>query len=344
MEIKSGIINACEPASFYRVEKDMVVCELCNHKCSISIGKRGLCNVRENRQQTLFSLNYGEVVAEYVDPVEKKPLYHFLPGTSTYSVATQGCNFRCLHCQNHSISQVKASESVAGRQRTPAQLIKAALRTGCQSISYTYVEPTVFYEFAFDCCYLANKNNLKNCFVSNGYMSRGAARKISPYLDAINIDIKGFSELFYHKVVGAKLAPVLEMVQFMMELGVWVEITTLIIPGLNDDRNELRELAQFIFSLSPTIPWHISAFYPAYKLTDVLPTTPEALFPIRDIGKQVGLEHVYLGNIGGHREHTRCPRCGGVLIERSGYSVTGINMQHPGICSNCGYHLPGVWR
>ncbi|MFH2123928.1 MAG: AmmeMemoRadiSam system radical SAM enzyme [Pseudomonadota bacterium] len=323
-----------------------VVCELCAHHCRIKEGHRGICGVRENRNGVLFSLVYGWLVAEHVDPVEKKPLYHFLPGSRSYSVSTVGCNFHCRHCQNFSISQPGkfAAEAPPGIQRSPEYVVAEAVRSGCQSISYTYVEPTIFFEFAYDCSVLARKQGLKNVFVSNGYMSEQATRKLVPVLDAINIDIKAFTDDFYRKICGAHLQPVLDTVRLMHELGVWVEITTLLIPGLNDSDAELTEIAEFIVSLDPAIPWHVTAFYPTYKLTDRPATSVHSLQKARDIGLAAGLKFVYEGNVpGSGGENSICPSCQTRLITRFGFTIEEKRLVH-GCCPQCGAQIAGVWE
>lgn len=329
-------------ASFYSYEKGKVRCGLCSHRCLVANGHRGLCGVREHRDGQLYTLNYGKLVAANCDPIEKKPLFHVLPTTTSYSISTVGCNFRCQHCQNHTISQIPKSYSFLSEIVTPGTVVDAAVKAGCKSISYTYVEPTVFYEFAYDCCVLAHDRGLKNVFVSNGYMAKEPSKKIAHYLDAINIDIKGFSETFYRNVAGAKLAPVLENVALMHSLGVWVEVTTLLIPGLNDSQDELRELAAFIASIDTQIPWHLTAFYPTYKMTSVPSTTVAALQRAKGIGKEAGLIYVYLGNVTSGGEKTTCSACNELLIERKGFSARLIG-GHNGACPSCGAQCPGVW-
>ncbi len=329
-------------ASFYGYEKGKVRCGLCSHRCLIADGHRGLCGVREHRDGQLYPLNYGKLVAANCDPIEKKPLFHVLPTTTSYSISTVGCNFRCQHCQNHTISQIPKSFPFSNEIVTPGTVVDAAVKAGCKSISYTYVEPTVFYEFAYDCSVLARSRGLKNVFVSNGYMAKEPVNKLAPYIDAINIDIKGFSETFYRNVAGAKLAPVLENVALMHSLGVWVEITTLLIPGLNDSQNELRELAAFIASIDKQIPWHVTAFHPAYKMTTVPSATVEMLQRAKAIGKKMGLRYVYLGNVASDTEKTTCSNCNELLIERSGFSAR-LLAKHNGACPSCGVQCPGVW-
>ncbi len=324
-------------------ENGLVRCELCSHYCFITPGRRGLCAVRENRDGSLYSLVYGQVAAEAADPVEKKPLYHFLPGSRTWSIATRGCNFRCRHCQNHTLSQLGPRENPAARLRSPQEIVAMAQAAGCQSISYTYSEPTIFFEFAEDCGLLARKQGLKNILVSNGYMSAEATERAATWLDAANIDIKAFSENFYQRICGARLAPVLETVQRLHSQGVWIEITTLVIPGLNDSEKELQQLAEFIASISPDIPWHLSAFHPAYKLTDIPRTSLEILLKAREIGQAAGLRYVYLGNVllAGAGD-THCPSCGKTAIQRGGYQIV-FNTYAAGTCRNCGFKVAGGW-
>jgi pyruvate formate lyase activating enzyme len=332
-------------ARLYRQENDGLVCGLCAHACAIKDGRRGICGVRENRGGVLYSLVYGELVAEHIDPIEKKPMFHFLPGSLSYSISTVGCNFRCLHCQNHSISQAArmSVKEMAGNKRTPEQVVNAALANGCLSISYTYVEPTVFFEFAYDCCVLARRKGLGNVFVSNGFMSEEATRLLVPVLTAINIDIKGFTDDFYKKVCGARLQPVLDTVRLMKELGVWVEITTLLIPGLNDSEDELRRIAAFIAGVDPAIPWHVTAFYPTYKMTDRSPTPVHSLRKARQIGLDSGLHFVYEGNAPGEGgENTFCPSCRAEIIRRFGFSIRADRMVHS-CCPACGTKIEGVW-
>jgi len=333
-------------AMFYTTGKDnKVICELCNHHCHIKEGKRGVCGVRENREGVLYSLVYGRLIAENIDPIEKKPLFNFLPGSKAFSISTVGCNFRCLHCQNYDISQYPHAHNgeIAGTERTPEAVVEEAVRTGCASVCYTYVEPTIFYEFAYDCSLIAHDRQLKNVFVSNGYMTPEVTRHLAPVLDGINIDIKGYTDNFYKKVCGARLQPVLDNVKLMHELGVWVEVTTLIIPGWNDSTDELREIAKFIYSVSPTIPWHVTAFYPTYKMMDRDSTPVATLRKAREIGLAEGLHYVYEGNIPGEGgENTYCPSCGAELISRFGCSLQQDELTD-GRCSKCGWLLAGVW-
>lgn len=334
-------------AMFYQAGKgNEVVCGLCSHHCRIKDGKRGICGVRENKDGVLYSLVYGKLIAEHIDPIEKKPLFNFLPGSKAFSISTVGCNFRCLHCQNYDISQYPHANKgeIAGTERTVEAVVEDAVRMGCASVCYTYVEPTIFYEFAYDCSTLAHDRQLKNVFVSNGFMTPEVTRHLATVLDGINIDIKAFTDDFYKKVCKARLQPVLDNVQLMHELGVWVEVTTLIIPGLNDSPKELRDIAKFIHSVSPTIPWHVTAFYPTYKMMDRDPTPVATLRKARKIGLAEGLHYVYEGNIPGEGgENTYCPGCGAELISRFGFSIRQDNLTD-GRCSKCGQQLAGVWN
>jgi pyruvate formate lyase activating enzyme len=330
-------------ARFYeRVGDGRVKCFLCGHHCTISPGKRGICAVRENREGTLYSLVYGKIIARHVDPIEKKPLFHFDPGSKSYSISTVGCNFKCMHCQNYDISQYpKLHDNIPGEDMTPEQVVREAERAGCGSISYTYTEPTIFMEFAYDCARLAHQKGIKNVFVSNGYTGPEATRLIAPYLDGNNIDLKG-DDAFYKKVVGAKLQPVLDTIRLMKELGVWVEVTTLIIPTYNDSDEFLKWAADFIKSVDPAIPWHVTQFYPTYELMDKPRTPLSTLRRAREIGLKAGLKYVYEGNVPGEGgENTYCPSCGELVIERVGFSLAGIRMKDFR-CSKCASHIDGI--
>ncbi|HET6419599.1 MAG TPA: AmmeMemoRadiSam system radical SAM enzyme [Geobacteraceae bacterium] len=333
-------------AMFYeRTDNGKVRCGLCRFRCLIVQGKRGICGVRENRQGVLYSLVYGKAVAQHTDPIEKKPLYHFLPGSRSYSIATVGCNFRCLHCQNYGISQAPPGGiRIAGDIVSPEEIVRKALAAGCSSISYTYTEPTIFYEYAYETAVLAVKAGLKNVFVTNGYITPEALARIRPYLHAANIDLKGFSEKFYREVVHAMLGEVLDSIVEYKRLGIWIELTTLIIPNHNDSDEELRAIARFIAEkVGVDTPWHVTQFYPTYKLTDQ-PRTPVAtLRRARQIGLDAGLRYVYEGNVPGEGgENTYCPNCSELLIQRYGYFIEGARMEN-GKCPHCEFVLDGVW-
>ena len=319
-----------------------VHCFLCAHQCRIGPGGVGTCGVRENREGVLYTLVYGCPISTAVDPIEKKPLFHFLPGTSTYSLATVGCNFACTFCQNADISQMPADQGkIVGRPMSAEQVVAGALAAGCRSVSYTYTEPTIFYEYARDCARLATEAGLKNVFVTNGFMTRQMLADIDGDLHAANVDLKSFSDEFYRVLAGARLKPVLDSIRRLHEMGVWTEVTTLLIPGRNDGDDELRDLASFLASVSPDIPWHVSRFYPMYRLLDAPPTPVETVEKAVGIGREAGLRYVYGGNVPGHSsESTSCPSCGKTVIERAGHSLSS-NRVAGGRCPGCGEQIPG---
>lgn len=333
-----------EAKIYEKLGKGDVKCHLCSHNCLIPDDKRGLCAVRENQNGKLYSLVYGKIISLNVDPIEKKPLFHVLPGTRSLSIATVGCNFRCKHCQNFEISQYPRQEKfvIPGKDMMPEDIINAAVESGCKSIAYTYTEPTIFFEFAYDCAQLAHTKGIRNVFVSNGYTGPEAARLIAPLLAANNIDLKG-SDTFYRNICGARLQPVQETIRLMKELGVWVEVTTLIIPDLNDSDKDLTDIAEFIVSVDPAIPWHVSQFYPTFKLMDK-PRTPVAtLRRAREIGFRAGLKYVYEGNVPGEGgENTYCPSCRTLLIKRVGYRILE-NRLSENRCSTCNAVIEGIW-
>ena len=327
------------------VKGDKVACRLCSHFCLIEEGQRGLCGVRENRKGALFALSYGKIAAVNLDPVEKKPLYHFLPGSTTFSLATPGCNFSCRFCQNYSLSQPpRPGGPIEGRVMSPEQLVAAAKDCGSRSISYTYSEPTVFFELVLETSRLACGQGLRNILVSNGFQSPQCLSELGPHIQAANIDLKAFSEDFYREQCGAKLKPVLDNLKRMIGLGWWVEVTTLVIPGLNDSKAELGDIAGFIArELGAHVPWHVSRFHPTYKLTDRPPTPVSTLERALAAGKDAGLQFVYIGNVPGHdADDTRCPSCLKRLIARSGFAVTE-NLLAEGACPQCGEKIAGVW-
>ena len=319
-------------------------CGLCAHRCVIAPGKQGICGVRENRGGRLRTLVYGEVVAAHVDPIEKKPLYHFYPGSKAFSIATPGCNFRCGFCQNWEISQAprRKGGGIAGEPFAPEDVVRAALDQGCRSISYTYTEPTIFFEYAFDTSRLAREAGLLNNFVTNGYMTAEALETIRPYLDAANVDLKAFQDETYKKICGARLEPVLETIRLMRRLGIWVEVTTLVVPGLNDGGEELAAIARFVVSVDPDIPWHLSRFHADYEYTQAPPTPVATLRAAAEAGRREGLRNIYIGNVPGESEDTLCATCGFVLIRRRGFSVVG-NALRDSRCPSCGAVLAGLF-
>jgi pyruvate formate lyase activating enzyme len=326
-----------------KTEGGKVDCFLCAHRCSVAPSKFGVCGVRENREGALFSHVYGEVIAAHIDPIEKKPLYHFLPGTTSFSIATIGCNFRCPFCQNWQISQAKKSKTGGGGYKLlPEDIVAEAKGQGCRSISYTYTEPTIFFEYAYDTARLARNAGLANVFVTNGYMTAEALKTIQPYLDAANVDLKAFKDETYKKICGARLQPVLDSIRLMSELGIWVEVTTLVVPGLNDTDEELLASARFIAEISQDIPWHISRFHPDYEYTQAPATPMETLKKAFRLGREAGLRYIYIGNVWGETESTECPKCHKTVLRRSGFSVEKNSLRN-GRCPHCGSAIAGVY-
>ena len=326
------------------IENKKVRCQLCHHRCVIKDQRRGICGVRENRDGMLHTQVFGKLIAQNIDPIEKKPLYHFLPGSLSYSIATVGCNFKCRFCQNADIAQMPSEKQgmIIGNPATPEQVVQAALRGNCKSISYTYTEPTVFFEFAYETARRAHTAGIRNVFVTNGYMTAEALEMIQPYLDAANVDLKAFGESYYKDLCGARLQPVKETLRLMKSSGVFVEVTTLIVPGLNDDRRELEQMTRFLIDdLGPETPWHLSRFHPTYRLTDRPPTPVETLLMARDIGLQAGLRYVYTGNVPGQEsENTYCYQCGSLLVERWGFNIRRYEIENS-CCRYCNAPIDG---
>lgn len=325
-----------------------VRCNLCSHRCVIPPGKQGACCVRENVDGRLYTLVYDRTIAQHVDPIEKKPLFHFHPGTTAFSIATPGCNFRCAFCQNWEISQsprdgASHGDGVLGVALTPQQAAATARRHGCASIAYTYTEPTIFAEYALDCAAEARKLGLNNVFVSNGYMTPELIDRMSGLIDAINVDLKAGRGEFYRRISGASLQPVLKNLKLLKQRGIWLEVTTLVIPGLNDTDDELRWVAQYLASeVGPDTPWHISRFHGQYLMADTPSTPARVLERAYDLGKDAGLHYVYVGNLPGHgAESTFCPVCGARVIERVGYRPGRRNLRD-GKCGACGAEIAGV--
>lgn len=334
-------------AMFYQIEADQrVVCQLCPHLCRLKPGQVGICGVRQNIDGKLVSLVYGKAIAVHIDPIEKKPLFHVLPGSQSFSIATVGCNFHCKFCQNYDISQVRDVGDIDrfSREISPEELVQLAKHNRCQSIAYTYTEPTIYFEYAYDTAQLAHQQGLLNVFVTNGYINPEPLHKIHDVLDAANVDLKSFSDQFYRRMTGGKLQPVLETLRLMKKLNIYVEITTLLIPGENDSDEELTAIADFIKNdLGVDTPWHISRFYPHYRLTDHSPTPVASLNRARDIGLAQGLRYVYLGNVpGSDAENTYCYHCGKLLIERYGFQIIQNHIVE-GNCRFCGTKIDGLF-
>ena len=333
-------------AMFYQqLEGQKVQCTLCPHNCKLKPDQIGICGVRQNIGGKLVSLVYERAIAVHVDPIEKKPLFHVAPGSQSFSMATVGCNFECAFCQNSDISQVPQSLNVAetGTLMSAQEIVSLAKRNNCRSIAYTYTEPTIYFEYAYDCCRLARKEELLNVFVTNGYINPEPLKTVAPYLDAANVDLKSFTDSFYHKLVGAKLEPVLSTLKLMKELGIWIEVTTLVIPTKNDSDEELRNIAGFIKNeLGEETPWHISRFYPQHNLNSVPPTPVSTLSRAREIGLAEGLRYVYTGNVPGDEgESTFCYNCGKLLLKRYGFSVRD-NHINDSKCEFCGIPIDGL--
>lgn len=331
-----------EALLYQKLEEDRVRCDLCAHRCQIGPGKRGICRVRENRGGILYSLVYGRLVAANVDPIEKKPLFHFQPSSTSFSVATVGCNFQCPFCQNHNLSQAPVKGDVGGSFLPPEDLVVLAQRYGCKSISYTYTEPTIFLEYAYDTARLAHRVGIKNIFVTNGYLTEEALDLMGPYLDGANVDLKGFQDAIYKRVMKARLGPVLDCLKSLKRRGIWVEVTTLVVPTLNDSEDELKEIAEFVRSLGEETPWHVSRFHPHFRMAHLPPTPLKALNRAWEIGREAGLRYVYSGNVPGDKgESTYCYGCGRLLIRRYGFSILEYNLKE-GRCPSCGAQIDGV--
>ena len=328
-------------ARFWTEEEDgKVSCHLCNQYCTIAEGKRGFCTVRENRDGCLYSLVYGRTIARNVDPIEKKPLYHFQPNTRSYSIATPGCNFRCDFCQNWRISQTSLDTTFDHLPEvTPEEIVEDAVEKGCSSIAHTYTEPTIFMEYALDVAELSREQGLKNVFVTNGFMTPRALEAMDGLIQGANVDLKAFSEDFYRERCRAELQPVLNTIRQMHEMGIHVEVTTLVVPGQNDSEEELRNIAGFIAEVSPDIPWHISRFHPDYKQRDSQATPAGTMQRALHIARDEGLHYPFLGNIAlGEGRDSKCPYCGEVVISRGGLFGASVKLDD-GACHACGKEL-----
>lgn len=340
-----------EALLYEKLADGRVRCNLCAHRCLIAPGRKGVCMVRENRAGVLHTLVYGIPLSQAVDPIEKKPLFHFHPGSTAFSIATAGCNFRCEFCQNADISQMPRERGrIVGSQATPEQVVQAARRCGARSIAYTYTEPTIFFEYSYDIARLAHEAGIASVYVTNGYMTsemlelfQGLSNGHEPWLDAANVDLKAFRDDTYKKVCAARLQPVLDSLKRMKELGIWVEVTTLVVPDLNDSDEELGDIAQFIATeLGVEVPWHVSRFHPDYQMVDRGPTSANTLRRAYELGREAGLRYVYVGNLPGARlEDTVCSNCGQSVIGRWGFQITRRNIRD-GKCGNCGALVDGV--
>lgn len=332
-----------------KLSSGKILCEACAHACKLEEGEYGICGVRRVEGGELKLLVYGLAAAVNIDPVEKKPMFNFLPASRAFSFGTVGCNFSCKFCQNFDISQYPKEHAhrIVGHELLPEKIVELAIENRCLSIAYTYNEPIVFFEYTYDTAKIAHENGLKNIYVTSGYETRKAIDLLAPYIDGMNIDIKGFTDEFYKEICGARLKPVLEAVKHAHEKGIWVEITTLLIPGKNDSDEEIRGIAKFIASVDTSMPWHLSAFHPMYKMLDV-PRTPEStLLRAYKIGVEEGLKYVYIGNVDNEDyESTYCPNCKKRVIDRSGNIGQFVKneLDKNGTCPHCGYKLEGVWH
>ena len=331
-----------EGVLFDQLPENRARCNVCEHRCVRSEGKIGFCGTRKNIDGKIYSLIYNTVSSEAVDPIEKKPLYHFLPGTLSYSLGSIGCNFRCEHCQNWNISQVTLEEAHT-REITPEEAVRRAKAAGCKSISWTYNEPAIWHEYTYDSAVLAKEAGLKTVYVTNGYITPEALKRMAPVLDAYRVDIKSFSESFYKEVCSAKLAPVLASTKLAKELGMHVEVINLIIPGRNDSREEITQLVKWMHdNLGADTPLHFTRFHPMYMMTDALPTPVETLEMAHDIAVKEGMRFVYTGNVPGHKyENTYCPQCGTLLVDRTGFMVSEYNIKDEK-CPRCGEEIAMV--
>lgn len=332
-------------ARFYKkIDESTVQCELCPRSCTLSDGMRSFCRGREPQKGVLYSLVYAKACAVHIDPIEKKPLFHFLPATPIYSIATAGCNFRCKFCQNWQISQV-GPDSTYNEELSPQEIVSQTLKNNCPSIAYTYTEPSIFYEYMLDTAKLAKIKGIKNMYHSNGSLNPKPVEELSLYLDGANIDLKAFTQEFYTDICAGYLETVLETLKILKRNKVWLEITNLVIPTLNDDLDKIRQMCLWIKeNLGSDVPLHFSRFWPQYKLTTLNPTPVDTLEKAKRIAQNVGLNYVYIGNVPGHpAENTYCPGCKKAVIRRSGFSVLENNLTSSGNCKFCQYPIPGIW-
>jgi len=340
---EKGFISKTEAMFYNSLDEKTVQCQLCPRRCTLSSGMRGFCHAREPYGGKHYSMVYGNPCAIHIDPIEKKPLFHFLPNTGAFSIATAGCNLRCKYCQNWQISQFPPEET-ENYYLPPEDVVGLAIKYECPTIAYTYSEPSIFYEYMYDTAVIAREKGVKNMYHSNGYLNPEPLRQLCKYLDGANIDLKGFTQEFYGEVCGATLEPVLNTLKTLKEEGVHLEITNLIVPSYNDNVEKISEMCTWIRdNLGKEVPLHFSKFYPLYRLKNLSPTPVSTLEKARDVALSVGLEYVYIGNVPGHPgENTYCPRDGKLLIHRSGYQILENNVVE-GKCNFCGKPIPGVW-
>ncbi len=328
-------------ASFYeKIGDTKVRCRLCPWHCVIESGKRGICRTRENKDGILYALNYGKITALAIDPIEKKPLFHWYPGSPILSISTFGCNLQCPWCQNWHISRASLEEAIY-EDRRPEEIVNLAKRYGAPSIAYTYNEPLIWYEYVYETASLAKREGIKNVLVTNGFIEKEPLEELMPYIDAANVDIKAFKRETYLKIIKGKIEPILENVVYMHSKGVHIETTYLIVPGVNDNYEEIRKFAQWqVDNLGPDTPMHFSRFFPHYKMAHVPPTDVKVLIKAREIAMEEGVRYVYIGNVPGHEgENTYCPGCKRLLIRRIGFEIIEWNLTENMTCKFCGERI-----
>ncbi|MCM8817368.1 MAG: AmmeMemoRadiSam system radical SAM enzyme, partial [Candidatus Omnitrophica bacterium] len=336
--------NLKEALFYEKADSQTVKCYLCPKNCLIPEGKYGFCRARKNIGGTLYSMGYGKPCSVAIDPMEKKPLFHYLPGSRTFSIASAGCSLRCLFCQNWQISQC-SPEQTRNYNLSPQDVVRLAKEKNCPVIAYTYSEPVNFYEYMLDTAMIAKKQGVKNIMHTAGYINKEPLEKLLPYIDAANVDLKGFSQDYYKNVCGADLETILQTLKIMKKYGIWIEITTLIVPGYNDSPEELKKLCTWIkTNLGPDTPLHFSRFYPTYKLVHITATPYQTLEKAYEIAKECGLKYVYIGNVYDNPyEDTSCPKCGKIVVDRKGFEIIENNIRN-GKCRYCGTKIAGVWQ
>jgi pyruvate formate lyase activating enzyme len=331
-------------AKYYKkLGEKKVQCQLCPHECRVADLERGTCGVRENKGGEYYTLVYGNPCSAHIDPIEKKPVFHYYPSTTAFSIATAGCNFVCKFCQNWEISQ-KRPEQVKTVKLPPSQVIQIAQQRGCKTVAHTYTEPVVFFEYMLDCAIVGKEKGVPNVMISNGYILEKPMRELCKYLGAVKIDLKAFSEKFYHELCVGKLKPVLDVLSILKDEGVWFEIVVLLIPTLNDSKQEINEMTKWIVKeLGPGVPVHFSRYYPTFMLKNIPPTPPETLLRSRKIAMDNGVKFAYVGNIISDAENTFCPECGKLLIERMRFTSSVVGMKG-NKCKYCNETIPGVFE
>jgi len=342
--IEKGFLNRKLSSYFTQLEGKKIRCELCPHQCEVAPGERGHCNVRENIDGKYYSLVYGNPCAVHADPIEKKPFFHVLPATGSFSIATAGCNLNCKFCQNWEISQARPDDT-HNYDLPPEKVVEYAVKYKCHSIASTYVEPTIFFEYMTDIGRLARKQGILNVMHSSGYISHAPLEELCDHLDAACIDLKGFTEEYYKNMVGGSLKPVLETLKYLKKRGIHTEIVNLMVPGYNDNMEHVRQMCQWIKKeLGSDVPLHFSRFHPQYKLKSLPPTPVGTLDQARNTALTEGLQFVYVGNVPGHEgEHTYCPKCKKIIIQRIGYQIESLHLKD-GLCEYCGEAIPGIWK